>query len=158
MSTPPSPSTAVRIREAFLGGQRTAESIVEEHLGLIHEREPVVDAFLTVLDEQARQRARALDQRRAAGEPMGLLAGVPVAVKDLICTRGIRTTCASKMLADFVPPYDAHVIERLLAENPQGSVVIQADKESKNGLLVQVMDAARMAGVEYVSIATDPLE
>ncbi|MHC4480919.1 MAG: Asp-tRNA(Asn)/Glu-tRNA(Gln) amidotransferase subunit GatA [Planctomycetota bacterium] len=109
------PATATALRDAFLAGERSAEDIVEEHLALIGEREPAVDAFLTVCEEGALERARALDDKRARGEPLGPLAGVPVAVKDNICTRGVRTTCASKILHNFVPPYDAHVVERLLA-------------------------------------------
>jgi aspartyl-tRNA(Asn)/glutamyl-tRNA(Gln) amidotransferase subunit A len=112
-----SPRTAFEIREGFLTGGLTAADIVEEHLRLIEEREPVVDAFLTVAADRARERAAALDRKRRDGARMGMLAGVPVAVKDNICTRGIRTTCASKILEDFVPPYDAHVVERLLAED-----------------------------------------
>jgi aspartyl-tRNA(Asn)/glutamyl-tRNA(Gln) amidotransferase subunit A len=111
------PSTAIDIRETFVSGERTAQSIVEEHLTAIAEREPSLDAFLTVCAEEAMERARALDAKRASGAEMGQLAGVPVAVKDNICTRGIRTTCGSKMLHNFVPPYDAHVVERLLAED-----------------------------------------
>ncbi len=111
------PRTARAIREAFLSGERSAEEIVEEHLELIARREPAVDAFLTVCEGEARARARTLDRKREGGGEMGLLAGVPVAVKDNICTRGGRTTCASRILEDFVPPYDAHVVERLLAED-----------------------------------------
>ncbi|MFW6189296.1 MAG: Asp-tRNA(Asn)/Glu-tRNA(Gln) amidotransferase subunit GatA [Planctomycetota bacterium] len=106
--------TAVEIRDAFLDGERTAEGIVREHLARIGERERRVDAFLTVCEEAALQRARALDEKHERGEEMGALAGVPVAVKDNICTRGIPTTCGSRILEDFVPPYDAHVVERLL--------------------------------------------
>jgi aspartyl-tRNA(Asn)/glutamyl-tRNA(Gln) amidotransferase subunit A len=113
--------TAVQIRESFLGGQRTAESIVEEHLALIRERDGALGAFLTVTEEEALRRGRELDAARRRGDAMGLLAGVPVAVKDNLCTRGIRTTCASKILQDFVPPYDAHVVERLFAE---GAIII----------------------------------
>ena len=109
--------TAVSLRQAFLRGERTAESIAEEHLARIREGDPALDAFLTVGPEEALERARGLDRKRKAGGPMGLLAGVPVAVKDNICTRGVRTSCGSKILADFVPPYDAHVVERLLAED-----------------------------------------
>ena len=58
-----------------------------------------------------------MDAKRAANEPLGKLAGVPVAIKDVLCTKGVPTTCSSRMLADFVPPYDAHVVERLRAED-----------------------------------------
>ncbi|MFO7958139.1 MAG: Asp-tRNA(Asn)/Glu-tRNA(Gln) amidotransferase subunit GatA [Candidatus Brocadiia bacterium] len=111
------PRTAVSIREAFLRGETSAADIVEQHLARIADIEPTVDAFLTVCEDQARERARQLDEKLASGAEMGLLAGVPVAVKDNICTRGVRTTCGSKILGDFVPPYDAHVVERLLAED-----------------------------------------
>ncbi len=105
------------MREDFLDGRRSAAEIVEEYLGLIGLLEPPIDAFLTVCVEEARQRARRLDRKRRNGEEMGLLAGVPVAVKDNICTRGVPTTCASRILENFVPPYDAHVVQRLLAED-----------------------------------------
>ena len=111
------PKTAAAIREDFLGGERSAEEVVEEHLGLIGLLEPPVEAFLTVCTEEAVARARELDAKRAGGGEMGALAGVPVAVKDNICTCGVRTTCASKILEDFVPPYSGHVVERLLAED-----------------------------------------
>jgi aspartyl-tRNA(Asn)/glutamyl-tRNA(Gln) amidotransferase subunit A len=111
------PPTAVAVRNAFRSGERTAEEIVQEHLALIREREPAVDAFLTVAADEALERARALDRRHREGAALGTLAGVPVAIKDNICTRGIRTTCGSRILPEFVPPYDAHVVERLLAED-----------------------------------------
>ena len=110
-------TTAAAIRDDFASGRRTAESIVAEHLALIREREPGVDAFLTITEQEAVLRARDLDKKRRAGARLGALAAVPIAVKDNICTRGIRTTCASKILEGFVPPYDAHVVERLLAED-----------------------------------------
>jgi len=109
--------TAVQIRRAFVDGEHSARDIVEESLSLIDEREPKVDAFLTVMREEALARADALDEKRRSGARLGLLAGVPVAVKDNMCTRGVRTTCASKILENFVPPYDAHVVARLLAED-----------------------------------------
>src|SRR5205814_6361213 len=64
-----------------------------------------------------RRQAEAVDAKRRAGRPLGRLAGMPVAVKDVLCTRGVKTTCASRMLDNFVPPYDAHVVERLRAED-----------------------------------------
>ena len=109
--------TATQIRQAFLRGRRSARSIAEEQLAAIRQRDDAVRAFLTVMEQQALGRADELDRRRTAGEPMGRLAGIPVAVKDNICTRGVPTTCASRILEHYVPPYDAHVVERLRAED-----------------------------------------
>ncbi|HEX3344890.1 MAG TPA: Asp-tRNA(Asn)/Glu-tRNA(Gln) amidotransferase subunit GatA, partial [Polyangiaceae bacterium] len=78
-------------------------------------------AFLHVAGDAALEQARALDTRRARGEDLGPLAGVPVAVKDALCTRGIPSTAGSKILGGYVPPYDAAVIERLRAA---GAVVV----------------------------------
>jgi aspartyl-tRNA(Asn)/glutamyl-tRNA(Gln) amidotransferase subunit A len=72
-----------------------------------------VKAFLLVDREAALEQARAVDAKRKTGQPVGKLAGLPVALKDVVCTKGVRTTCASKVLANFVPPYDGHVVERL---------------------------------------------
>ncbi len=74
-----------------------------------------VKAFLRYDGNTALSQAKAIDDRRARGEPIGLLGGLPVAVKDLICTKGELTTCASKILANFRPPYDAAIVEKLRA-------------------------------------------
>ncbi|MDX1947379.1 MAG: Asp-tRNA(Asn)/Glu-tRNA(Gln) amidotransferase subunit GatA [Pirellulaceae bacterium] len=74
-----------------------------------------IRAFLHVDIDAALARAKEIDARRAAGQPVGKLAGLPVAIKDVICTKGVRTTCGSKMLEKFVPPYDATVVEKLHA-------------------------------------------
>ena len=82
-------------------------------LARIEAVEPKVDAFITVCGEEALKKAEAVDKKIAAGEPVSKLAGVPVSVKDNFCTNGILTTCASKMLYNFVPPYSAHVVEKM---------------------------------------------
>jgi aspartyl-tRNA(Asn)/glutamyl-tRNA(Gln) amidotransferase subunit A len=74
-----------------------------------------INAYITVMEEQALKRAAEIDDRRARGEALGPLAGIPVALKDNLCTRGVRTTCGSRMLERFVPPYTATSVEKLLA-------------------------------------------
>ncbi|MFP3981314.1 MAG: Asp-tRNA(Asn)/Glu-tRNA(Gln) amidotransferase subunit GatA [Desulfobacterales bacterium] len=86
----------------------------------IRKVEPRIDAYITVTEQSARRQAEAADEAIQAGNA-GPLAGIPVAVKDLICTKGIATTCASKMLEKFVPPYDAAVMEKL---NNSGAVMV----------------------------------
>jgi aspartyl-tRNA(Asn)/glutamyl-tRNA(Gln) amidotransferase subunit A len=97
------------------------EISVEEYIGECFERirtvDPKIHAFLTLTEDDAMVRAREIDIRTRRGEKVGSLAGVAVAVKDNICTMGVRTTCASKMLERFVPTYDATVIERLKAQD-----------------------------------------
>ncbi len=117
MAKPLEELTATAIRDAFLRRERSARSIVEEQFAILKEREVAVGAFLTVMQEEALARADALDRKLADGAQMGKLAGIPVAVKDNICTRGVATTCASRILEGYVPPYDAHVVERLIEED-----------------------------------------
>jgi aspartyl-tRNA(Asn)/glutamyl-tRNA(Gln) amidotransferase subunit A len=94
-------------------GEITAEALTDQFLQAIKQREPQVHAFLHVDEADALQQARAVDAKRQRGEPIGLLAGLPVAIKDVLCTKGQPTTCGSKMLQNYRSPYDAHVIERL---------------------------------------------
>lgn len=96
-------------------GEISAAEVTESHLQRIDALEGDVHAFLTRTDDLARAQARAVDERRAAGEPLGPLAGVPLALKDVLCTNGIITTAGSKMLEHHVPPYDATVVQRMNA-------------------------------------------
>ena len=94
-------------------GELTAVQAVEAYLASIRENDPSIRAYLSVLEEKAMGQAAETDRRRARGETLSPLAGVPAGIKDNICTKGVTTTCASRMLEQFVPPYSAHVIEKL---------------------------------------------
>ncbi len=91
----------------------SSEALTGSFLEAIRRRDPQIQAFLHVDEAAALEQARAVDGKRKRGEPLGPLAGVPVAIKDVLCTKGQPATCGSKMLQNFVPPYDAHVITRL---------------------------------------------
>ena len=104
-------STAREIRDAVAARQISAVEVCEKALAHIGARNPALNAFLTISTDRALERARAVDREQHQGP----LAGVPVALKDNIITRGIATTAASRMLRTFVPPYDATVVSRLEA-------------------------------------------
>jgi aspartyl-tRNA(Asn)/glutamyl-tRNA(Gln) amidotransferase subunit A len=93
---------------------RSATEITQEALKRIEAVDGKVNSFLTVTADHALERAKSIDAKIAAGEEIGLLAGIPIGVKDNICTKGVSTTCASKILQNFVPPYDATVNQKLL--------------------------------------------
>jgi len=105
--------TIERIRDLLISRQTTAVEVAQAHLDRIERKDKEVRAYLAVCPERALEQARKIDHQIAAGEPLGPLAGVPVAVKDVILTRGVRTTCASRILEDYVAPYDATAVERL---------------------------------------------
>ena len=113
--------TALGTAAAVRSGERAAVDVVEEHLAAIAAGDGEVHAFLEVTADQARTTARRVDELVAAGEDPGPLAGVPVALKDNLCTRGIPTTCASRILEGWRPPYDATVVSRL---HRAGAVVV----------------------------------
>ena len=112
---------AVDIAAGVRGGSLSAADVLEGYLGAIDARESEVHAFNLVLADAARERAAEIDAVVASGGDPGPLAGVPVALKDNLCTRGIPTTCSSKILDGWRPPYDATVVERLAAA---GAVVV----------------------------------
>jgi aspartyl-tRNA(Asn)/glutamyl-tRNA(Gln) amidotransferase subunit A len=107
--------TATAIASGVRSGDLSAREVLDAHLDAIDERETDVHAFNLVLADQARRAADEIDRRVAAGEDPGPLAGVPVALKDNLCTRRVATTCSSKILAGWEPPYDATVVLRLAA-------------------------------------------
>ncbi|MCB1016180.1 MAG: Asp-tRNA(Asn)/Glu-tRNA(Gln) amidotransferase GatCAB subunit A, partial [Acidimicrobiales bacterium] len=120
-ATPATTDTAVAIAEAVRSGERSAREVLDTHLAAIDAREGEIHAFNLVLADEARAAADEIDRRVAAGEDPGPLAGVPVALKDNLCTRGVATTCSSKILEGWEPPYDATVVRRLA---DAGAVVV----------------------------------
>ena len=104
-----------QIREHLTERKISAEELVRAHLDLIERKDKEVKSFLSLCPERALVQARQMDRRVAAGEPLPALAGVPVAVKDVILTHGVRTTCASKILENYIAPYDSTAVARLEA-------------------------------------------
>ena len=115
------PMTALDIAAAVRAGERSAVDVLEEHLAAIASRDEDIHAFNLVLVEEARLAAAAVDAAVVAGDDPGPLAGVPVALKDNLCTRGIPTTCSSRILEGWKPPYDATVVTRL---KDAGAVIV----------------------------------
>ena len=113
--------TAVDIAAAVRSGKRSARSAVEECLSSIEEGDAGIHAFNLVTASRARARAEEIDAQVAGGQDPGPLAGVPVALKDNLCTRGVPTTCSSRILDGWAPPYDATVVERL---HGAGAVIV----------------------------------
>ncbi len=109
------------LTDAYRRGDLTPTAVAETYLARIDALDGRLGAYLTVVRDEALAAARESELRWRAGAPLGPLDGAPVALKDVLCTRGVRTTCGSKMLEGFVPPYDATVVERLRAA---GAVIL----------------------------------
>jgi len=105
--------TAAQIAAAVRNGEVSAAEVTDAHLARIEQVEPQVRAFLHVAADEAREAAKAVDRHRAAGEELGPLAGVPLALKDVFTTKDMPTTCGSAILDGWLPPYDATITRRL---------------------------------------------
>lgn len=106
------------LHDMLVNKEITSLELTQAVLARIDEVEGDVQAYLTITREEALAQAKAVDEKIAKGEEIAFLEGIPGAIKDNICTKGIKTTCASKILQKFVPPYDATVMQKLEAQNP----------------------------------------
>ena len=117
----PTDLTIQATRNAIAEGRTTAAAQAEQCFARIKKEDAEIGAFLTLSEERARAQAERIDKMAASGEPLPPLAGVPIAIKDVMVTRGLRTTAGSKILENFVPPYDCTAVARLEAA---GAVVL----------------------------------
>ena len=106
------------LHDMLVNKEITSLELTQSVLDRIDEVEGDVQAYLTITREEALAQAKAVDEKIAAGKEIAFLEGIPGAIKDNICTKGVKTTCASKILQKFVPPYDATVMQKLAAQNP----------------------------------------
>src|SRR5580658_9650075 len=105
--------TIDQVREGLLARRFSAVELAREALDFAEARNTSTNAYLHFSPERALRSATRVDEKVARGEDPGPLAGVPIAVKDVIVTKGVRTTCGSKLLAQYIPPYDATAVTRL---------------------------------------------
>jgi aspartyl-tRNA(Asn)/glutamyl-tRNA(Gln) amidotransferase subunit A len=110
-----------KLHKKLVNKECSAVEITQEALDRIQAVEAQLKSFLHVTAEQALEQARAVDAKIAAGEEIGMLAGIPIGIKDNLCTKGIPTTCASRILENFVPPYESSVTQKLA---DQGAVMV----------------------------------
>ena len=109
--------TVHELQEKLKNKELTITDITKAYVDRINDKEKDVQAFVTTLTDEALEKAKDVQEKIERGEVTGDFAGIPIGIKDNMCTKGVKTTCSSKMLENFVSPYDATVVEKLNAEN-----------------------------------------
>ena len=124
--------TVHELQEKLKNKELTVTQITKAYVDRINEKEKDVKAFVTTLTEEATNQAEQIEQKINNGEITGEFAGIPIGIKDNMCTKGVKTTCSSKMLENFVAPYNATVIEKLNDENIINYRTFIFQKDSKS--------------------------
>ena len=109
--------TVHELMEKLGNNELTSEEITKAYVDRINDKEKDVNAFVTTLCDEALEKAKKMDEKRKSGDIKSNLAGIPIGIKDNLCTKGVKTTCSSRMLEDFIAPYDATVVEKLNNED-----------------------------------------
>ena len=109
--------TVHELQEKIKNKELTITEITKAYVDRMNEKEKDVQAFITELKDEALKQSEEIQNKIDNGKKLGDLAGIPIGIKDIICTKGVKTTCASKMLENFISPYDATVMEKINAEN-----------------------------------------
>lgn len=106
--------TVHELKEKLDKKEITVSEVTKAYADRISEKEKDVEAFVTIQAEEAIEKSRAIEEKLKAGQDLGKYAGIPIGIKDNMCTKGIRTTCSSKMLENFISPYDGTVVDKLI--------------------------------------------
>ena len=109
--------TVHELMEKLGNNELTSEEITKAYVDRINDKEKDVNAFVTTLCDEALEKAKKMDEKRKSGDIKSNLAGIPIGIKDNLCTKGVKRTCSSRMLEDFIAPYDATVVENLNNED-----------------------------------------
>ena len=117
--------TVHELLEKLKNKELTVTEITKAYIDRINEKEKDVQAFITPLTDEAAKKAEEIDKKIEAGEEAEL-AGIPIGIKDNMCTKGVKTTCGSKMLENFVPIYDAFVISKL---KEKGMIILSCSRD-----------------------------
>ena len=136
--------TVHELQEKLKSKEITVTQITQAYVDRIKEKEKDVNAFITTLTDEALNKAKNVQEQIDRGEIKGDFAGIPIGIKDNICTKGIKTTCASRMLENFISPYDATIIEKLNQENIINLESFNALKEVQQALEKQNEERNKM--------------